>query len=74
MTTSHTSKLYTQYMEHFCPRLPINFAEIQKAINQETAKFIDKAPMGTIASMIEGICRRLRLDAPCKVLLDAIPK
>jgi hypothetical protein len=58
--------------EQYCPRLPINFGEIQKAISQETGKFIDAAPKSTIVSMVEGICKRFRLEAPCKALLDAL--
>src|SRR5258705_1392194 len=61
-------KLNAQY----CPRLPVNFSEIQKAISQETGKFIDAAPKSTIVFMVEGICRRFRLEAPCKALLDAL--
>ena len=56
----------------YCPRLPVNFAEIQKAISQETGKFIDAAPKSTIVSMVEGICKRFRLETPCKALLDAL--
>jgi hypothetical protein len=59
-------------MNHYCPRLPVNFAEIQKAISQETGKFIDAAPKDTIVSMVEGICRRFRLEVPCKAFLDAL--
>jgi hypothetical protein len=61
-------KLNAQY----CPRLPVNFAEIQKAISQETGKFIDAAPKSTIVFMVEGICKRFRLEAPCKALIDAL--
>src|SRR6266403_3743760 len=64
----HVDKLNAQY----CPRLPVNFSEIQKAISQETGKFIDAAPKSTIVFMVEGICRRFRLEAPCKPLLDAL--
>ncbi|MEY9415105.1 hypothetical protein ABIF69_001547 [Bradyrhizobium japonicum] len=62
------NKLNAQY----CPRLPINFGEIQKAISQETGKFIEAAPKSTIVFMVEGICKRFRLEAPCKALLDAL--
>jgi hypothetical protein len=72
VSTSATSRLYDKYREHFCPRIPVNFAEITKAVNEEIAKVIDKAPRGTLVSMIEGICRRIRLDAQCKALLDAM--
>jgi hypothetical protein len=61
-------KLNAQY----CPRLPVNFAEIQKAISQETGKFIDAAPKSTIVSMVEGICRRYKLELPCKAVVDAL--
>jgi hypothetical protein len=69
--TTGTEKTYAQYIAHYCPRLPINFAEIEKAISQETGRLIEKAPKSTIVSMLEGICRRLRLDAPCKALIEA---
>jgi hypothetical protein len=42
---------------------PVNFVEIEKVINQETAKFIEKAPKSTLVSMLQGICRRIRLEA-----------
>jgi len=29
-----TEKTYSDLMNHYCPRLPVNFAEIQKAISQ----------------------------------------
>lgn len=58
--------------QQYCPRLPINYGEIQKAISQETGKFIDAAPKSTIVFMVEGICKRFRLEAPCKALLDAL--
>jgi hypothetical protein len=57
-------------MEHFCPKLPINFGEIQKAITQESAKVIDKAPKGVLISMLENICRRLKLEVQCKAVID----
>jgi hypothetical protein len=58
--------------QQYCPRLPINFGEIQKTISQETGKFIDAAPKSTIVFMVEAICKRFKLKAPCKALLDAL--
>ncbi|MEY9885803.1 hypothetical protein ACVIHC_001833 [Bradyrhizobium diazoefficiens] len=72
MTTQYTSKLYDKHMQHFCPRLPVNFAEIQKAVDQETAKFVEKAPKSTLVTMLEGICRRVKLEAQCKPLVDVL--
>jgi len=70
--TTDTEKVYNQNRDHFCPRLPVNFAEIQKAVSQETDKFIAAAPPRAIVSMVEAICRRFRLDTPCKAILEAL--
>jgi len=35
-------------------------------------KFIEAAPKSTIVFMVESICKRFRLEAPCKALLDAL--
>jgi hypothetical protein len=63
---------YNRWVDQYCPRLPVNYAEIQKAISQETTKFVDAAPKGAITSMVEAVCKRYRIDAPCKAVLDAI--
>ncbi len=70
--TTDTEKVYNQNRDHFCPRLPVNFAEIQKAVSQETDKFIAAAPPSAIVSIVEAICRRFRLDTPCKAILETL--
>jgi hypothetical protein len=65
-------KTYNRWMDQYCPRLPVNAAEIQKAISQETTKYIDAARNGAIDLMVETICKRYRIEAPCKLMLDAI--
>ena len=67
-----TAETYGRLVDQYCPRLPVNFAEIQKAISQETTKFVDTAPKSAVISMVEAICKRYRIEAPCKVVLDAI--
>ena len=67
-----TAETYGRLVDQYCPRLPVNFSEIQKAISQETTKFVDAAPKSAITSMVEAICKRYHIDAPCKVVLDAI--
>ncbi len=67
-----TAETYNRLVEQYCPRLPVNYAELQKAIAEETMKYIDAAPKGAIVSTVETICKRYRIEAPCKSVLDAI--
>jgi hypothetical protein len=67
-----TAETYGRWVDQYCPRLPVNFAEIQKAVSQETTKYVDAASKSAITSMVEAICKRYRIEAPCKALLDAI--
>ena len=61
-------KLNNQY----CPRLPINHDEIERAVSQETAKFFITAPKPSIVIALQTICARFRLGTACQALLDAI--
>jgi hypothetical protein len=70
--TTHTEETYTGLVNQYCPRLPVNFAEIQKAITQETTKFIDAAPKSTVVLIVENICKRYKIEVPCKAVLDAL--
>ena len=76
LTYAHSSASATEdfdrYNAQYCPRLPVNFAEIQKAITQETGKFIDAAPKATIIFIVETICKRYKLEATCKAVVDAL--
>ena len=65
-------RLYTQTMNHFCPRLPVNTADIQRALQQETSRFVALVPKSTILTMLDGICRRFQIEASCKPVLDAL--
>jgi hypothetical protein len=63
---------FTRFNDQYCPRLPVNYGEIQKALKQESAKFIDTAPKATVIFMLEMICKRFKVESSCKVVLDAI--
>jgi hypothetical protein len=61
-------KLNSQY----CPRLPINQAEIERAVSQETAKFLITAPKPTVVVALQAICARFGITATCDALMKAI--
>jgi hypothetical protein len=56
-----------------CPRLPVNHAELQKAVSEETEKFFSTAPRSQALMAVQAICRRFPdLSEPCKRMIEAL--
>jgi hypothetical protein len=55
------------------PRLPVNHAELQKAISEETDKFFAAAPRSQALIAVQAICRRFAdLSEPCNRMIEAL--
>jgi hypothetical protein len=62
-----------KYHNLYCPRLPINHTEIEKAISQETDKFFTSASKSQAVVAVQAICRRFGGLAPaCKAMIEAL--
>jgi hypothetical protein len=63
---------FIKYTNLYCPRVPVNHAEIEKAITQDTEKFFDKAPKTAAQIAVHAICSRYKIDALCASMIDAL--
>jgi hypothetical protein len=64
---------FRKFHATYCPRLPVNHAELQKAISEETDKFFTAAPRGQALIAVQAICRRFAdLSEPCKRMIEAL--
>jgi hypothetical protein len=64
---------FKKFHATYCPRLPVNHAELQKAITEETEKFFAAAPRSQALIAVQAICRRFSdLSAPCKTMIESL--
>jgi hypothetical protein len=64
---------FRKFHATYCPRLPVNHAELQKAVSEETEKFFSAAPRSQALIAVQAICRRfVDLSEPCKRMIEAL--
>jgi hypothetical protein len=64
---------FKKFHATYCPRLPVNHAELQKAIAEDTEKFFSAAPRSQALIAVQAICRRFTdLSASCKTMIEAL--
>jgi hypothetical protein len=69
----HAEDAFKKYHATYCPRLPVNHAEIQKALSEETESFFTTATKGQALIAVQAICRRYPdLSASCKAMIDGL--
>jgi hypothetical protein len=64
---------FKKFHATYCPRLPVNHAEIQAAISEATEKFFSAAGRSQALSAVQAICRRFAdLSAPCQAMIQGL--
>src|SRR5215813_933842 len=69
MPRTHSENFQASY----CPRLPVNHAELLKAISEETEKFFSLAPRSQVLLAVQSICRRYaNLSEQCQAMIEGL--
>lgn len=64
---------FKKFQATYCPRLPVNHAEIQKALDQDTEKFFATASRSRALSAVQAICRRYAdLSTSCQAMIQGL--
>jgi hypothetical protein len=72
-SADHAEDAFRKFQVSYCPRLPVNHAELLKAITEETEKFFTLAPRSQVLVAVQAICRRFAdLSEPCKTMIEAL--
>jgi hypothetical protein len=72
-SADHAEDAFRKFQVSYCPRLPVNHAELLKAISEETEKFFSLAPRSQVLVAVEAICRRYAdLSEPCKTMIETL--
>ena len=66
-----TLETFNRWMDQYCPRISSGPSE-RKPTSSETAQSMSAAPKATAIVAINAICRRYRVEAACKAVVDAI--
>jgi hypothetical protein len=72
-SADHAEDAFRKFQVSYCPRLPVNHAELLKAITEETEKFFTTAPRSQVLVAVQTICRRFAdLSEPCKIMIETL--
>jgi hypothetical protein len=72
-SADHAEDAFRKFQVSYCPRLPVNHAELLKAITEETEKFFTLAPRSQVLVAVQAICRRFAdLSEPCKIMIETL--
>jgi hypothetical protein len=72
-SADHAEDAFRKFQVSYCPRLPVNHAELLKAVTEETEKFFTMAPRSQVLVAVQAICRRFAdLSEPCKTMIEAL--
>jgi hypothetical protein len=64
---------FRKYQAQYCPRVPVNHAELQRAIAEETEKFLSGASRSQVLVAVQTICRRFaNLSVPCQTMIERL--
>jgi hypothetical protein len=69
----HAEDAFKKFHATYCPRTPVNHAELQRAIAEETEKFFSAAPRSQALVAVQALCRRFPdLPAQCQAMIDGL--
>ncbi len=69
----NAEEAFKKFQASYCPRLPVNHAEMQKALSQETDKFFTTASRSQALIAVQAICRRYAdLSESCKAMIEGL--
>jgi hypothetical protein len=72
-SADHAESAFKKFQTSYCPRLPINHAELLKAITEETDKFFSLAPRSQVLVAVQAICRRFaNLSDQCQAMIERL--
>jgi len=72
-SADHAQDAFRKFQVSYCPRFPVNHAELLKAISEETEKFFRTAPRSQVLVAVETICRRYAdLSESCKMMIETL--
>ncbi|HEY7661916.1 MAG TPA: hypothetical protein VH934_02210 [Xanthobacteraceae bacterium] len=64
---------FRKFHATYCPRLPVNHAEIERALGEETEKFFATASRSQALIAVQAICRRhADLSASCQAMIQGL--
>ena len=72
-SADHVEDAFRKFQASYCPRLPVNHAELLKAISEETEKFFSLAPRSQVLAAVQAICRRYaNLSEQCQAMIEGL--
>ena len=72
-SADHAEDAFRKFQASYCPRLPVNHAELLKAISEETEKFFSLAPRSQVLVAVQAICRRYAdLSEQCQAMIEGL--
>jgi hypothetical protein len=72
-SADHAEDAFRKFQASYCPRLPVNHAELLKAITEETEKFFSLAPRSQVVVAVQAICRRFaNLSEHCQAMIEGL--
>ena len=72
-SADHAEDAFRKFQASYCPRLPVNHAELLKAISEETEKFFSLAPRSQVLQAVQAICRRYaNLSEQCQAMIEGL--
>src|SRR5215470_12547105 len=72
-SADHAEDAFRKFQASYCPRLPVNHAELLKAISEETEKFFSLAPRSQVLVAVQAICRRYaNLSEQCQAMIEGL--
>jgi hypothetical protein len=72
-SADHAEDAFRKFQASYCPRLPVNHAELLKAITEETEKFFSLAPRSQVVVAVQAICRRYaNLSEQCQAMIEGL--
>jgi len=72
-SADHAENAFRKFQASYCPRLPVNHAELLKAITEETEKFFSLAPRSQVVVAVQAICRRFaNLSEHCQAMIEGL--
>jgi hypothetical protein len=70
---AHAEAAFKKFQATYCPLLPVNHAELLKAVSEETEKFFTTAPRSQVLIAVQTICRRYAdLSEHCKGMIEGL--
>jgi hypothetical protein len=72
-SADHAENAFRKFQVLYCPRLPVNHTELQKAITEETERFFSLAPRSQVLVAVQAICRRFaNLSEHCQAMIEGL--